>query len=129
MERLGHSMQRGSYLLLGFKREVTRYNFRCRKISSALFWGWTEGHNSICKFNCSSLRPPVPVSALFYGRHLSPDHTAFYLFTCSLPTFLTGMKTPQRHGYVCIPLWYLQCHHNSQQVTGAQQGYIHQLNA
>lgn len=23
---------------------------------------------------------PVPVSALFSGRHLSPDHTAFYLF-------------------------------------------------
>lgn len=57
---------------------------------------------------------PVPASAVFSGRHLSPDHTAFYLFTCSLPVFLTGMQTPRRQGYVCIALRYLQRHHDAQ---------------
>lgn len=81
MERLGHSVQRGSYLLLGFKQEVTRYNFCFRKISSALFWGWTEGHNSICKFSCSSLRPPCACLCFIFREALATrSHSILFIY-------------------------------------------------
>lgn len=69
-------MQGGSYLLLGFKQEVTD---TMSALGRSLLHGF-EGGLKATTF-AHSIVPSsgllVLASAFFPGRHLSPDHTAF----------------------------------------------------
>lgn len=78
VERLRHCAG-GSYLLLGFKQEVTWYSLCCRKISSAWFWGWTEGHNSICTFSCSS-GPCACLCCIFQEALVTRSHSILFIY-------------------------------------------------